>query len=81
MSEIDYKKLYESASDALAKKDADLEHAKQLNNVLNAEKKQWEQQKVMQDMIIKQQLEAADNTARGLQEELRILKQKHNIKV
>ena len=52
---------------ALEKKVAD---AQQLFAIHEAEKEQWTQQKVMRDRIIQQQLQAADNEKRRLEDEI-----------
>jgi len=51
-----------------------------MNNILAAEKKQWMKQKQVQDMVIKMQLENSDNVVRKLQDEIRDIKKKYNIK-
>lgn len=52
---------------SLEKKVAD---ASQIIQILEKEKQQWEQQKKLQEMIIKQQLSTADEKVRGLEKKI-----------
>ena len=48
--------------------------------LLVAEKKQWEQEKIIQTQIISQQIGNSDSVVQQLQNEIIDLKRKHNIK-
>lgn len=53
-----------------------LDSAKALISIFEREKKQWKEQQVIQDRIIKQQLEFADTEKEKLQEEIMELRAK-----
>jgi len=70
----DWKKRYDSL---LLTQAADQEKLRQANvtiQLLEAEKKQWEQSKVLQNQIIHQQLGNSDGTLKKLEEEIIELK-------
>jgi len=53
-----------------------ISNAAQLLKIAEQEKKNWEQQKILQDRIMKQQLEAADAEKRKLEQEIMELRVK-----
>lgn len=68
------KKLYTSAEQAMQafqKENAALQAAV---NILEAEKRQWEQAKLMQQQIIQQALASANNISNGYLEEVQRLR-------
>jgi hypothetical protein len=69
-----YEELYESlkiANEQLQKRNELLEHQ---NNILVMEKKQWEQEKVVQQQVIQQTLNTANANNNQILEENRRLK-------
>ena len=82
-SKSDYDELlkrYNAAQISLADLSQQLVEAQKRIMVLEAEKKQWEIEKINQQSIIHQQLGNSDNIVRQLQEEIMRIKSKYNIK-
>ena len=73
-------KRYLAAQASLADLERQLKRAFNQIAILEAEKKQWEEQKVLQAQIIQQQLGNSDNVVRQLQDEIRRIKKQYNIK-
>ena len=73
-------KRYLAAQASLADLERQLKRALNQIAILEAEKKQWEEQKVLQSQIIQQQLGNSDNVVRQLQDEIRRIKKQYNIK-
>jgi len=64
------KRIHESVNNRVLHLEKQLGDAKQIIAILEAEKKQWYSQKLLQDKIIHQQLESKDNEVRRLQDEI-----------
>ena len=73
-------KRYLAAQASMADLERQLKRAFNQIAILEAEKKQWEEQKVLQAQIIQQQLGNSDNVVRQLQDEIRRIKKQYNIK-
>ena len=71
---------YMATQQTLANLEKLLEEANKKVEILQAEKRQWDEQKVLQNQIIHQQLQNNDLIIRKLQDELIALKQRFNIK-
>jgi len=69
-----WEKLYNSVTHRLKELEKKNIELKTMNNILTEEKKQWEQQKVLQGQIISHQLLNSDNVVRQLQDEILNLK-------
>jgi len=61
---------YESAQAGLEEMDQKLQQVQQMNNMLNAGGKQWEQQKIMQEQIIQHQIGNSDGAVKKLEDEI-----------
>lgn len=73
--EINFQKRYDAAQDALAELTRELNILKQRIAILEAEKIQWEQQKLLQETIIQQALTSANATNNNYLEENSRLKE------
>ncbi len=69
-----WEKLYNSVTHRLKELEKKNIELKTMNDILTEEKKQWEQQKVLQGQIISHQLLNSDNVVRQLQDEILNLK-------
>jgi len=74
-SNVDWKKRYESLLITQTNDQNALRQANMAVQLLEAEKKQWEQSKVLQEKIIAQQLGNSDGTIKRLEEEIIALKE------
>lgn len=70
----DWKKRYDSLLLTQVADQEKLRQALTAIQILEAEKKQWEQSKVLQGQIIHQQLGSSDGTVKKLEEEIITLK-------
>ncbi len=75
-----WEKKYKAAQQGMEELANKLNETVSLNETLVAEKKQWEQEKVVQQQIIAQQLGNNDSVVQQLQNEIREIKRKYNIK-
>lgn len=77
-----YKKLYNSLKKRTSQLERQNKELLRMNDILVAEKKQWLQQKELQDQIISQHLatQGNDTVVEQLQNEIRRLKKEYNIK-
>lgn len=72
--EVDYKSLYNSLASAVEGMSNENKRLAEMNDILVAEKKQWEGQKVIQEQVISQQLGNSDGVVGKLQDEIRSIK-------
>ena len=70
----------DSYGDAVVQLEAKIKLLTELNQTLEAEKRQWTEEKIKQQMIIQQQLGNSDDVVSQLQDEIRRIKKKYNIK-
>ena len=71
-----WKKRYNSLKEAVSILDKRLKETSRQNSILQAEKKQWAQQQVVQENVITQQLGNSDKVVRQLQDEIMMLRKK-----
>jgi hypothetical protein len=64
------KRVHHAVNERVNMLETENNRLQQLNSILTAEKIQWEQQKVLQDEIIKQHLGNSDGATRALQDEI-----------
>jgi len=67
-------KRIDSLGEKITAVELELKTLQEINNTLEMEKRQWIEEKIKQQMIIKQHLANGDNTVRQLQDEIRFLK-------
>ena len=67
-------KRIDSLNEGIKAMEAKISNDEQIINILNAEKVQWNQSKMVQEQIITQQLGNSDNVVNQLQEEIIKLK-------
>lgn len=72
----DWKKRYDSLMEGLKSLEAENKYLKEQNEVMGKQKRQWEEEKIKQQMIIKQQLGNSDDVVRQLQKEIKSIKKK-----
>jgi len=75
-----WQKRYDSAQQTIKEQAEIIDSLTNLVNVLKAEKVQWEAERSKQLQIITQQLSGSDDIVRKLQDEIRELRLKYNIK-
>lgn len=71
-------KRLDSLNEAIVIIQEDNKRLQKLNDVLIAEKKQWILQRPMQEQIIAQQLQSSGLQTQKLQDEICVLRKKHN---
>lgn len=76
----DYEKRFASYQESLNQLDVKYSAAIQTISILEKEKRQWMQEKELQQNIIAHQLGNSDSVVQQLQDEIRNLKKKHNIR-
>lgn len=70
------KRLHDSTNEAMRKLEVENAELKKKLIILETEKVQWLQQKVIQDQIIARKLNDSDNVVRDLQDEICALREK-----
>src|SRR5512135_1401110 len=75
VTEIKYQKLYESLKDGVAAMEKQIAELKQQVTVLQAEKNQWQLEKVVQQQIIQKALANSNETSNTYLEENKRLKE------
>ena len=70
------KRVHDSANLRIIQLESENKALIQSNEILVAEKKQWEQQKALQEQVIAQQLGNSDGVVRLLQDEIQGLRDK-----
>lgn len=68
------KRLHDATNLRVTQLESENKSLVQINKILVAEKKQWEQQKVLQEQVIAQQLGNSDGVVRLLQDEIQELR-------
>ncbi len=75
-----WEKKYKAAQQGMEELANKLNEVISLNETLVAEKRQWVQEKIVQQQIIAQQIGNNDGVVQQLQNEIREIKRKYNIK-
>jgi len=75
----DWKKRYDSLREFINRLEAENKYLIEQNEIMTEQKKQWEIEKIKQQMIIKQQLGNSDKIIHKLQDEIQYIKKKYNI--
>jgi CRISPR/Cas system-associated protein endoribonuclease Cas2 len=83
MTDADYEALlkrYNSCQKGLETLSEKIRNLETINAILTAEKNQWNEQKILQDQVIQHQLGNSDEVVKQLQDEIRKIKKKYNIR-
>lgn len=78
--DINWEELYNSLKETVKILESKLDAAMRVNMGLEAEKRQWIQEQQNQQAIIAGQLTNSDSVVQQLQDEIRAIKKKYNIK-
>ena len=74
-------RLHDATNDAVRQLTAEMKVKDKQIELLIAEKRQWEEEKIKQQAIIQQQLSGGDSNLRALQDEIRLLKREFKLSI